>query len=161
MQFHRQLPRLLLFPHSCTAQKVHALKTCRRHVFLTGFRIHPPELSILLLCRKKQYALSNILLLAGEDAISSAAAPLAAVSAQLHRAESPRPKNVPPARFPYGLPNPSSRTFNFAFIQKKSSMLFQTYCFWWERMDSDHRSYKATDLQSAPFGHSGTLPYYI
>ena len=32
--------------------------------------------------------------------------------------------------------------------------------FWWERMDSDHRSWKATDLQSAPFGHSGTLPYW-
>ena len=30
---------------------------------------------------------------------------------------------------------------------------------WWERMDSDHRSMKATDLQSAPFGHSGTLPF--
>ncbi|CAB1242517.1 protein of unknown function [Ruminococcaceae bacterium BL-6] len=30
---------------------------------------------------------------------------------------------------------------------------------WWRRMDSDHRSYKATDLQSAPFGHSGTPPY--
>ena len=28
-------------------------------------------------------------------------------------------------------------------------------------MDSDHRSYKATDLQSAPFGHSGTPPYSI
>ena len=32
---------------------------------------------------------------------------------------------------------------------------------WWERMDSDHRSRKTTDLQSAPFGHSGTLPYLI
>ena len=30
---------------------------------------------------------------------------------------------------------------------------------WWERMDSNHRSEDATDLQSAPFGHSGTLPY--
>ena len=29
---------------------------------------------------------------------------------------------------------------------------------WWERMDSNHRSYTATDLQSAPFGRSGTLP---
>ncbi|GEM_PF-1945153 len=28
-------------------------------------------------------------------------------------------------------------------------------------MDSDHRSYKATDLQSAPFGHSGNLPYIV
>ena len=28
-------------------------------------------------------------------------------------------------------------------------------------MDSNHRSEDATDLQSAPFGHSGTLPYSI
>ncbi len=33
--------------------------------------------------------------------------------------------------------------------------------FWWERMDSNHRSVKAADLQSVPFGHSGTLPYLI
>ena len=32
---------------------------------------------------------------------------------------------------------------------------------WWRRMDSDHRSWKATDLQSAPFGHSGTPPYVL
>ena len=32
---------------------------------------------------------------------------------------------------------------------------------WWERMDSNHRSEDATDLQSAPIGHSGTLPYSI
>ena len=31
---------------------------------------------------------------------------------------------------------------------------------WWEMVDSDHRSRKTTDLQSAPFGHSGNLPYY-
>ena len=31
---------------------------------------------------------------------------------------------------------------------------------WWKRVDSDHRSKDATDLQSAPFGHSGTLPHY-
>ena len=29
---------------------------------------------------------------------------------------------------------------------------------WWERVDSNHRSRQTTDLQSAPFGHSGTLP---
>ena len=28
-------------------------------------------------------------------------------------------------------------------------------------MDSDHRSRTATDLQSAPFDHSGTPPYEI
>ena len=33
--------------------------------------------------------------------------------------------------------------------------------FWWEKMDSNHRSEDATDLQSAPIGHSGTLPYSI
>ena len=31
--------------------------------------------------------------------------------------------------------------------------------FWWARVDSDHRSENATDLQSAPIGHSGTRPY--
>ncbi|WP_457943951.1 hypothetical protein [Caproiciproducens sp. LBM24188] len=36
---------------------------------------------------------------------------LAAVVAQLHCAGSPRPKNVPQARFLNGLPNPSSRSF--------------------------------------------------
>ena len=30
---------------------------------------------------------------------------------------------------------------------------------WWERVDSNHRSRKTTDLQSAPFGRSGTLPH--
>ena len=30
---------------------------------------------------------------------------------------------------------------------------------WWKGVDSDHRSDNATDLQSAPFGRSGTLPY--
>ena len=30
---------------------------------------------------------------------------------------------------------------------------------WWGMMDSDHRSRKTTDLQSAPFGHSGNPPY--
>ena len=30
---------------------------------------------------------------------------------------------------------------------------------WWERVDSNHRSNYATDLQSAPIGRSGTLPH--
>jgi hypothetical protein len=29
----------------------------------------------------------------------------------------------------------------------------------WGRMDSNHRKRKLADLQSAPFGHSGTPPY--
>ena len=31
----------------------------------------------------------------------------------------------------------------------------------WEKMDSNHRRYKPADLQSAPFGHSGILPYLV
>ena len=31
---------------------------------------------------------------------------------------------------------------------------------WWEKMDSNHRRYKPADLQSAPFGHSGILPFF-
>ena len=30
--------------------------------------------------------------------------------------------------------------------------------FWWRGMDSNHRRRKPTDLQSAPFSHSGTPP---
>ena len=29
-----------------------------------------------------------------------------------------------------------------------------------EKMDSNHRRYKPADLQSAPFGHSGILPFF-
>ena len=32
------------------------------------------------------------------------------------------------------------------------------YSQWWAGMDSNHRSRKATDLQSVPFNHSGTYP---
>ena len=32
------------------------------------------------------------------------------------------------------------------------------HCVVWVEMDSNHRSYKAADLQSAPFGHSGIYP---
>ena len=31
----------------------------------------------------------------------------------------------------------------------------------WEKMDSNHRRYKPADLQSAPFGHSGILPFFV
>ena len=31
----------------------------------------------------------------------------------------------------------------------------------WARMDSNHRRRKPADLQSAPFGHSGTCPFKI
>ena len=32
--------------------------------------------------------------------------------------------------------------------------------FWWEIVDSNHGSRMTTDLQSAPFGRSGNLPYW-
>ncbi len=44
---------------------------------------------------------------------------------------------------------------------KNGPVIYYDRTRWWERMDSDHRSRKTTDLQSAPFGHSGTLPYKI
>ena len=31
---------------------------------------------------------------------------------------------------------------------------------WWGEMDSNHRSRSTTDLQSAPFGHSGISPFW-
>ena len=33
------------------------------------------------------------------------------------------------------------------------------FCFEWVVMDSNHRSRKTADLQSAPFGHSGNHPF--
>ena len=41
--------------------------------------------------------------------------------------------------------NPSKTNFDFKL---------------WEKMDSNHRRYKPADLQSAPFGHSGILPFF-
>ena len=34
----------------------------------------------------------------------------------------------------------------------------QSSVIWWRGTDSNHRRYKPADLQSAPFGHSGTPP---
>src|ERR1700722_95275 len=34
----------------------------------------------------------------------------------------------------------------------------KTALFWWRRLDSNQRRRKPTDLQSAPFSHSGTPP---
>ncbi len=39
----------------------------------------------------------------------------------------------------------SSQSYHFVFL--------------WAKMDSNHRSRKTADLQSAPFGHSGICPY--
>ena len=44
-------------------------------------------------------------------------------------------------------------------ISLKKALAYASAFFWWEMVDSDHRSRKTTDLQSAPFGHSGNLPY--
>ena len=33
--------------------------------------------------------------------------------------------------------------------------------FLWAKMDSNHRSRKTADLQSAPFGHSGICPFAL
>lgn len=35
------------------------------------------------------------------------------------------------------------------------------YLLWWEKLDLNQRRPKPTDLQSAPFDHSGILPYVI
>ena len=32
---------------------------------------------------------------------------------------------------------------------------------WWRGVDLNHRSLTTTDLQSVPFGHSGTPPHYL
>jgi len=126
-------PRFLLLQDKIPAQEVHGLKTCLRHVFLTAFRIHQAG-SI-----KKRQA-------------KRLASTFAAVAGKDTRAGSPRPKNVSQARFFNGLPNPSS------WQHKKSDKPKGLSDFWWRRMDSDHRSRKATDLQSAPFDRSGTPP---
>lgn len=34
----------------------------------------------------------------------------------------------------------------------------QSHHQWWRGMDSNHRRHTPADLQSAPFGHSGTTP---
>ena len=38
------------------------------------------------------------------------------------------------------------------------SRLLLQHAFWWRRLDSNQRRRKPTDLQSAPFSHSGTPP---
>ena len=44
------------------------------------------------------------------------------------------------------------------FSNRKQVRIFLV---WWARVDSNHRSWKAADLQSVPIGHSGTRPYSI
>lgn len=61
----------------------------------------------------------------------------------------------------YPKTNISVNILNTLFLQHKKRPCAYTQGLWWEMVDSDHRSYKATDLQSAPFGHSGNLPYMM
>ena len=43
--------------------------------------------------------------------------------------------------------------------QNKEDPALSHQVFWWEIVDSNHGSRTTTDLQSAPFGHSGNLPF--
>ena len=53
--------------------------------------------------------------------------------------------------------------FDCGLQQKKNTqkLTFLGVLSWWARVDSNHRSWKAADLQSVPIGHSGTRPYPI
>ncbi len=58
--------------------------------------------------------------------------------------------------------NPSKTNFDFVrgkfhFSKQKPDRFGAGFL--WEKMDSNHRRYKPADLQSAPFGHSGILPF--
>ncbi len=48
----------------------------------------------------------------------------------------------------------------FIFKDKKITVSQETVI-WWAGVDSDHRSQVTTDLQSVPFGRSGTYPYIL
>ena len=52
--------------------------------------------------------------------------------------------------------NPPHTTQKQKLGQKNTPRIYKKT--WWEMMDSNHRSRTTTDLQSAPFGHSGNLP---
>ena len=55
---------------------------------------------------------------------------------------------------------PPSGVPRLAPAHKKISATINGYgYFWWAGVDSDHRSQVTTDLQSVPFGRSGTYPY--
>ena len=46
---------------------------------------------------------------------------------------------------------------NYSRLEEPTSI--SEFCFaWWRRLDSNQRRRKPTDLQSAPFSHSGTPP---
>ena len=54
--------------------------------------------------------------------------------------------------------NPSTFTFGIKKYIRRSFL--SVGYIWWTGVDSDHRSQVTTDLQSVPFGRSGTCPYY-
>jgi hypothetical protein len=47
----------------------------------------------------------------------------------------------------------STINYSFLIIHFNYPLVYQ-----WGKMDSNHRSRKTADLQSAPFGHSGIAP---
>ena len=53
--------------------------------------------------------------------------------------------------------NPSTFTFGIKKYIRRSFL--SVGYIWWAGVDSDHRSQVTTDLQSVPFGRSGTYPY--
>ena len=70
------------------------------------------------------------------------------------RAGNPRPKNVPPERFLNGLSNPPSQN-----TKRKCPDSFESGHFLVEEGGFEPPKRDAADLQSVPFGHSGTPPY--
>ena len=49
---------------------------------------------------------------------------------------------------------------HFVYTKNKNQSQKWLVFIWWKTVDSNHRSWIATDLQSVPFGRSGTLPYW-
>ena len=47
---------------------------------------------------------------------------------------------------------------NYSRLRSRSPSSFELCFAWWRRLDSNQRRRKPTDLQSAPFSHSGTPP---
>ena len=52
-----------------------------------------------------------------------------------------------------------SPTRTYMYIKKGCDCSHPCSFLWWVLMDSNHRSRKTADLQSAPFGHSGKHPF--
>ena len=64
------------------------------------------------------------------------------------------------SKFRYPLLRTTERCSSAHSCPQKISATINGYgYFWWAGVDSDHRSQVTTDLQSVPFGRSGTYPY--